>query len=134
MWVLVHVHNRPTLELSYSIMDACMPMIVLLILLHVAKGSFLLSHCLAQCRDRQPIAVVDLGETCANIKAFASIVKQGGQAMLYQMLGLQANMPAHHHTLFRLEEGQIWVKLRPGVHQSCAGCMIRALSFGSTPT
>jgi len=94
-----------------------MPTMVLLILLYVEKSSFLRSDCLAQCRDRQPIAVVDLGETCANIKAFSSIVKQGSQAMLDQMLGLQASMPAQDHTLFRLEEGDIWVKLRPGVRR-----------------
>ena len=77
----------------------------------------MVSDCLTQCRDGQPIAVVDLGETCANIKAFESIVKQGGQAMLDQMLGLQASMPALKHTLFRLEEEQIWVKLRPVVRR-----------------
>ncbi|KAL0035146.1 hypothetical protein WJX79_003345 [Trebouxia sp. C0005] len=65
-------------------------------------------------RDRQPIAV---GETCANIKAFDSIAKQGGQAMLDQMRGLQVNMPAHKHTVLRLEEEEIWVKLRPGVRR-----------------
>jgi len=61
--------------------------------------------------------VVDLGETCANVKAFDSIARQGGQPMLDQMLGLQASMPANKHTLFRLEEEEIWVKLRPGVRR-----------------
>jgi len=42
----VHVRNRLTLELSHSIIDACMPVTVLLILSHVEKFALLLSHSL----------------------------------------------------------------------------------------